>query len=179
MRAYFFGNMYLSSIQQGIQAAHAVADMFVKYDGQDEMVELKNWAYDHKTMILLNGGYSENIRALVEFFDSPENPYPWVPFFEGQDALDGALTTVGIVLPEKIYEASRIIRTPARYLAPGIDPAEEKHPREMIWDDGELRLFPDNDYGVEVRQVDAPLVWEYNKWEAQLLDKLNEFGLAR
>ena len=32
MRAYFFGNMYLSSIQQGIQAAHCLGEMFLKYD---------------------------------------------------------------------------------------------------------------------------------------------------
>ena len=31
MRAYYFGNMYLSSIQQGIQAAHATHELFNKY----------------------------------------------------------------------------------------------------------------------------------------------------
>lgn len=30
-RAYFFGNMYLSQIQQGIQAAHVVAEMSMAY----------------------------------------------------------------------------------------------------------------------------------------------------
>lgn len=115
MRAYFFGNMYLSSIQQGIQAAHVVAEMFTKYDVQTssmmyERDNLHDWAKDHKTMILLNAGYSEEILSLCRFFDDPENPFPWAPFFEGQDALCGALTCVGIILPEKIYEAAKAVR---------------------------------------------------------------------
>ena len=58
MRAYFFGNLYMSSIQQGIQAAHAVADMFIKYSNENEpnYHPLREWATDHKTMILLNAG---------------------------------------------------------------------------------------------------------------------------
>lgn len=119
MRAYFFGNMYLSSIQQGIQSAHCLAEMFVKYpyngsrnaDGAafEASYFLSDWATDHKTMILLNGGYSENLRAIIELFNASENPYPWSQFHEGQDALDGALTCVGIILPEKIYDNSEFI----------------------------------------------------------------------
>lgn len=123
MRAYFFGNMYLSSIQQGIQAAHIVAEMFTKYyePGVDEFGRqtpisgnqraiLNHWATEHKTMILLNAGYSEEIHSLVEFFSSPNNPLPWACFHEGVDALDGALTCVGIILPEEFYEAAKEVR---------------------------------------------------------------------
>ena len=82
MRAYFFGNMYLSSIQQGIQAAHVVGELFTSYSESrtNAMSEggklLWEWACDHKTMILLNGGYSENIHRLCEFFDDYQNTYP-------------------------------------------------------------------------------------------------------
>jgi len=106
MRAYFFGNMYLSPIQQGIQAAHVTHELFLKY-GIDS--RFYDWAQDHKTMILLNGGYSENLRELIALFDSRENPYPWAHFNEGEDSLDGALTSVGIVLPEKIYETAKAL----------------------------------------------------------------------
>jgi len=72
MRAYFFGNMYLSSIQQGIQAAHVVTEMFTKYPIDHECIkfdDLNDWANNHKTMILLNGGYGENLYDLLGFFD--------------------------------------------------------------------------------------------------------------
>ena len=112
MRAYFFGNMYLSSIQQGIQAAHVTAELFMKAHSEDGNMYLIDWANNHKTMILLNAGYSEELRRLIEFFDTTDNPYPWAYFNEGQDALDGALTCVGIVLPEKVYELSSYLRMP-------------------------------------------------------------------
>ena len=106
MRAYFFGNMYLSSIQQGIQAAHATHEMFTKYRNQitPEKV-LYDWAIDHKTMILLNGGYAETIQELVFFFERQPGhlqcDYPFAPFYEEKASLNGALTTVGIILPKK------------------------------------------------------------------------------
>lgn len=162
MRAYFFGNMYLSSIQQGIQAAHVIAEMSVKYygamDGGDSTGNsFYEWASFHKTMILLNGGYSKTIRELVTFFDHAENPYPWEQFHEGEDALDSALTSVGIILPEKIYEGASQLRS---------NPAA---PATLI-EEGCLCLYAD---------TDAAIVQDYSRWEAQLMGKLNTFGLAK
>lgn len=111
--------MYLSSLQCGLQSAHVVAEMFIKYPyvgskhaeglAFESPYFLHEWATDHKTMILLNGGYSESLHTLVEFFNTKDNPYPWAKFHEGQDALDGALTCVGIILPEKIYSNVEIV----------------------------------------------------------------------
>lgn len=112
MRAYFFGNLYLSSIQQGLQSAHVLAEMYTKYVGPDPYSQyfvLDEWAREHKTIIILNAGYSEEIRFLSERFATQEK-YPWASFNEGQDALDGALTCIGIVLPEHVYEGSAKIR---------------------------------------------------------------------
>lgn len=112
MRAYFFGNMYLSSIQQGIQAAHVVAEMFTKYPAESHQRSiLDHWATDHKTMVLLNAGYGEEIHSLVNFFNTTDNPLPWAHFHEGKDALDGALTCVGIILPEEFYEGAKELKT--------------------------------------------------------------------
>ena len=106
MRAYFFGNMYLSSIQQGIQAAHVVAELFIKYDDANgpNFHTLREWAVDHKTMILLNAGYGAEIHSLVDFFQCNDHPYPWAQFYEEPAALDGAITMIGIILPPKIYD---------------------------------------------------------------------------
>lgn len=174
MRAYFFGNMYLSSIQQGIQAAHAVHEMFIRYPERANGTPpfdgdfLWDWAVDHKTMILLNGGYAAAIQELVDFFDSPQNPYPWADFHEEEASLNGALTTVGIVLPEKIYQTASAMRS---------DPFKNElgSIRNQVWGNGELVVGPENELGFD---VDVQTTLEFNKWEAQLMDKLNQFGLA-
>jgi hypothetical protein len=160
MRAYFFGNMYLSSIQQGIQAAHVLGEMFIKYTQPDDMETemLHEWAKNHKTMILLNGGYSESIRDLYEFLKSSENPYPFADFHEGQDALDGALTSVGIVLPEKIYGFDLVDVTSALGF-----------------------LAADGFYSKTVTDKKTGYVntYEYTKWELELIQRIGQFGLAR
>lgn len=173
MRAYFFGNMYLSSIQQGIQAAHAVADMFIKYqlsktcksdgtcDFRPASIQhqiLHEWADRHKTMVLLNAGYGQEIHDLVTFFAESENPFPWAPFRESREALDGALTTVGIVLPEEVYNAAKTLRE-----GPKGDPTELL---EKAIVEGVSAFDPWSGY--------SPTAWEQ-----EMATKLNKYGLAR
>lgn len=180
MRAYFFGNMYLSSIQQGIQAAHAVHEMFIRYPESHCVINRANgtppfdgdflwdWAVDHKTMILLNGGYAETIQELVDFFKKSDNPYPWADFHEEEASLNGALTTVGIVLPEKIYLTAAAIRNDPNHHELGSI-------RNLVWADGELAIGVDNTMGFD---IDQQVVLEFSKWEAQLMDRLNGFNMA-
>lgn len=153
MRAYFFGNMYLSSIQQGIQALHVVSEMFVKYGSATLASEaLWNWAENHKTVVLLNAGYSDTIRDVIGLFDTFSNPYPWAQFYEGEDALDGALTSVGIILPEKIYAVASLVR------------------------EGTID-FADLEVG-RVVHPETLEAWDFSKWEAKLVEELNKYGLA-
>jgi hypothetical protein len=44
MRLYTFGNYYLSSIQQGIQAGHAAVELFNKYENSEQLNTVKEWA---------------------------------------------------------------------------------------------------------------------------------------
>lgn len=184
MRAYFFGNMYLSSIQQGIQAGHVIAEMFVKYrplvsedyeivnNPYDRM--LNDWAANHKVMILLNGGYGENLRELNAFFegtlDEPGvtrlsevydnySPYPFAFFEESDEALDGAMTSFGVILPPKIYEGARLMQKTMRL-------PRDMDVRQLFENEGIL-VFSD---GEEV---------PYNKWEIELMQRLNTFRLAQ
>ena len=167
MRAYFFGNMYLSSIQQGIQAAHVVAEMATRYSafastsGPGMFTE---WATDHKTMILLNAGYSEEIRNLKDLFQKNSNQYPWAYFHESDEALDGALTCVGIILPEKIYGLAKLMRT------------EPVHVRQVI----EHNVVTSGQYlplAVQTESGEAEK-WDYTKWEWALVTRLNQYGMA-
>ena len=98
MRAYFFTNMYLSSIQNGIQSAHCLQEINNEYPDNEV---LKEWATKHKTMYVLNGGTSEQMNGIVTFLTHKLNTLPWAIFKE--PSLDNALTCIGIIVPEEIY----------------------------------------------------------------------------
>lgn len=115
MRAYTFSNCYLSSIQNGIQPAHCLIDMFVKYNTVAHTPErdaFVNWATNHKTMICLNGGNATGIQdiynTLQEF--APTLGLPFAKFNEDEQSLNGALTCCGIIVPEAMYEFAAEIR---------------------------------------------------------------------
>lgn len=109
MRFYAIGNMYLSSIQQGIQAFHCLGDTVVKYSKQDpnsySVKTLSDWMTNHKTLICLNGGNANDLGEMHDFLQiaAHKNPYPWGCFCEDERSLGGVITCVGIVLPEEVY----------------------------------------------------------------------------
>ena len=115
MRLYTFINFYLSSIQQGIQTAHILGEIINKYDDHPLGKAVRNFNRNHKTIVVCNGGNGDSIRELIEFLDDAKhNPFPWATFNEDAASLDGALTGVGIVLPENVYEvSSEMIPDPA------------------------------------------------------------------
>lgn len=110
MRAYYFVNFYLSSIQQGIQSMHTTAEMFMKYGPEEaEAGILAEWAADHKTVIVKNGGDSTAILDINQLMQSDANPYPWGNFVE--EGIGHDMTCIGIILPEKVYETADELRT--------------------------------------------------------------------
>lgn len=165
LRAYFFGNMYLSSIQQGIQAAHVISDMFVKYDEWNtrESDLLWEWAEDHKTMILLNAGYGNEIHDLVEFFGQNENNFPFECFCEAEEALDGAITSVGIILPKYIWEGSKQLRNGSISIDDLRTDATITYAESTSNSENSARIVEQS----------------INKWEFDLIQRLNNYGLAR
>lgn len=153
MRAYFFGNMYLSSIQQGIQAAHCLAEMFIGYVHGSSMEKiLHDWAVHHKTMVLLDGGYAEALNELHGCFK--DTKFPCGIFKEEEAALNRTTTCVGIILPERIYEGAKMIRESA-------DPGRALHTM------------------LEVGIVYESETWTYSNKELELIERLNQHSLAR
>lgn len=120
-RSYYFGNMYMSSIQQGIQALHATSEMYLKYprhladEFEQQHKELIKWGMCDKTVVLLNGGDHSALITIADFMDAPGNPYAWASWNEGDPDLNGAMTCVSIVLPARIYESAKELRRPPRY----------------------------------------------------------------
>ncbi len=114
-RLYSFVNMYLSDKQKGIQTTHVTSQMTVKWKNFDEHTYVFGvWAEEDKTVIMLNGGYSSNLRAIYKtckkFSKEYDNFLPYVKFHESEDALDGALTAVGIILPADVYDFAAALR---------------------------------------------------------------------
>jgi len=112
MRFYGFGNYYLSSLQQGLQSAHCVGDLFAKhYKNKKKLKKVYDWAQNHKTMVLLNGGNSKQLQDLFDELKSIKGmKLPFVKFHEDEQSLGGALTYVGMVVPEKIYNLAAQMR---------------------------------------------------------------------
>lgn len=156
MRAYFFGNMYLSSIQQGIQALHVVSEMFSFENDPFKRKLLTDWGKEHKTVVLLNGGYARELYDIKNLLNTINNPFPWAVFHEEEAALDGAITSVGIILPPKIYIGAKMIR--------------EK----------EIELSEIEDSGRITFDLDGELITdEVSKFEFMLMQRLNQYGIAR
>ncbi len=110
LRYYTFINFYLSSIQQGIQSAHVISDMFVKYKNTPEMLDrVYDWAENHKVLITLNGGANEDIQNTYTQLDKLSHKVSWIlpvaSFNEDEKSLGGVMTGCGVVLPQWIYEA--------------------------------------------------------------------------
>jgi len=172
MRAYFFGNMYLSSIQQGIQAKHCGDEMVVKYaprlNGDGVLVapeyvqyeQLLTYLTEHKTVICLNAGYSETLHEIYRQMGDLDNPYPFAKFHESEEALDGALTCVGIVIPDAIYDTAQEVRSLRGYGS-----------RDIISEFNETG---------EWQQPEHPhKTYTFTKWQVWLINELNNYGLAK
>jgi len=106
MRLYTFINFYLSQIQQGIQTAHIVHELFNKYRfaPTPAALDLNDWSQNHKTIIVLNGGSDIDIEAISNELGLADHPFPWAEFHEDA-GLGGVRTGTGVVLPPHVYEA--------------------------------------------------------------------------
>ena len=104
MRLYTFINCYLSQIQQGIQTAHILGEMTKNYKTAKQERMMREYLVKDKTIIVCNGGNNSMLRDLYEFFRDQRNDFQFTDFHEDGESLDGALTGVGILLPEEIYD---------------------------------------------------------------------------
>jgi hypothetical protein len=113
LRLYSFCNFYLSSIQQGIQTAHLVAELWNNWNTSDYKKCVKSkmlwdWSNNHKTIIVCNGGTSKDILDAYNMLTNLKSNFPMAIFAEEPGAIDSigsAVTGFGIILPEEIYDA--------------------------------------------------------------------------
>lgn len=160
MRFYGFGNYYLSSLQQGLQASHAKDEIENKYPHESEGYQLLDtWRRKHKTIILLNGGNADSLKALHKLFKKFHKAgmeLPFAKFHEDEQSLNGALTSVGIVLTERYYNA------PEWVLETNVE-----------WE--ELNSYVDTEES-EFLLSGVENLWKY--WEVALVQELKKYRLA-
>lgn len=156
MRFYGFGNYYLSSLQQALQAHHACQEIYNKYFLTDPVVvdaperaSYDDWSKNHKTIVLLNGGNSADLLELNEFFKSVEHDYAFASFCEDEQSLCGALTSVGIILTPAIYDWAALDRA--------------------------------NRGRIQYTRPDDPSIARpsFSRWEEELIERLNSYALAK
>ena len=100
LRYYGFCNYYLSPLQCGLQTAHVVGEMSLSPTD-----DYNEWIFNHKTIILLNGGNQKALDDLLRFFiHNFDNRFKYSFFREDEDSLNNCLTSVGIILPKRIYD---------------------------------------------------------------------------
>lgn len=108
MRLYTFVNFYLSSIQQGIQTAHCVSNLFVMFNDTTtpEGHALHDWGTNHKTIITLNGGNNQTIHETYQHLLDlgGQLNLPVTIFYEDEQSLGGIATSCAILVPEYIYD---------------------------------------------------------------------------
>lgn len=112
MRAYFFTNMYLSSIQQGIQPLHCLVELMLAPWPDHVAGIVADWAENHKTVICLNGGPAGSIAEIYDRLKhlGKDLDLPYGFFCEDEWSLSGTMTTCGIIVPESIYGAAKQLR---------------------------------------------------------------------
>lgn len=134
MRLYTFTHFMLSSIQQGIQSGHASQAVINKHiddrKTSKELQAIKQWL-PSPTIICLNGGNTAELNKIAEKLSliGPALHLPWSCFYEDAESMAQLMTSVGIIVPERIYESALIIRI----RAPGFESMlpQDLHPTEI------------------------------------------------
>lgn len=164
LRLFTFGHFQLSSIQQGIQALHATAELFIEYVPFVGMKELRakqvnmlhTWATDWKTVVCKCAGNSAALEETIGTLDT--FPYPWSYFEESEEAMEGITTAAAVVLPARIFDTGVKLRK-----SRDVSQSVIKHPN------GTSILFKDSA---------GDDVGEYTDLELELIDLLVNTRLA-
>jgi hypothetical protein len=101
----FVANHYLSQLQLGLQTAHVVGSMSVKYDDDSrEDGAFRIWAAQDKTIIILGAGNHQGvIDCYTEITRTNTMALPRAIFYEDEESMNDMATACGVVVPEKYW----------------------------------------------------------------------------
>lgn len=105
----FVASGYLSPLQCGLQTAHAVGDMSVKYD-EDRHADhaYRTWAGEDKVVIICAAFNSRGVQDCHAELQRVGEilGLPISIFFEDEDSLNGAATACAVVVPQKYWDTT-------------------------------------------------------------------------
>jgi len=114
-RLYTFVNhLYMSPIQWGIQTAHVVCTLSVKYKHNTKQHKAYvDWAANEPTIIVCQGGNvamltdtAIRLTALANQLDLAR-----AEFYEDEQSLGGIITAVGVLVPDTLFDVSIVNET--------------------------------------------------------------------
>lgn len=110
LRTYVVLHTYFKSLLNGVQGGHACVEMSVKYEpGTPQFALYQKWARVDKTLLYLDGGVSFHMHQYLGKLQTlGRTVLPWAPFFEDEETLEGMLTAVAVILPERIAKATEL-----------------------------------------------------------------------
>lgn len=112
LRCYVVTNKVLSPIQKGVQATHATVELLVKYDEySDESRTVYSWANNFSTLILLEGGFHQQMIDHYTFLREMcvDLQIPCSSFREDEETMNGMFTSFAVVLDYTIYNADKLL----------------------------------------------------------------------
>jgi hypothetical protein len=106
-RLYAFVNhLYMSPIQWGIQTAHCVSTLSVKYKHNTEQHKCyTEWAEQEPTIIVCQGGNVAMLNDLYARLEPLANALDLgvVKFHEDEQSLGGVITSVAVLVPDALF----------------------------------------------------------------------------
>lgn len=107
-RGYVFVNRALSSIQKGVQGAHALVELTKTYntESNDAASTLHEWRESHKTLVFVDCGFHqemlEHYLTAVAYCEKLELPHAL--FIEDDWTMNSMATAFAIIVPSTIYD---------------------------------------------------------------------------
>ena len=177
MRLYTLTHFMLSGMAKGIQAEHSTVELFNKYasnpsnNKEVSAIEptdmLWGWSLNHKVIISLNGGLTPDLMGMIEFLERESCPYPWA-YFNEDESLGNLVTSISLVLPEKIYETASLIKNKV---------VEFGYNRLIVLDwekyNEQFSLYVFESLQKQVNDYGA-----FTDFEKELISKMNSYRLA-
>ena len=135
-RAYFFNNMYLNGIHNGIQAGHALDQLWsnltemrgkLTKSAAGKFAMLREFSKTYKTWIILKNGDHESLSEFYRFMGG-QYTYPHTMFQE--PGMNFCATSVVVILPERMYDdfstmvGRAVLKSESDKINPGNIPAQ-------------------------------------------------------
>ena len=140
-RGYVFVNTALSSIQKGVQGAHAIAEVGHVADVSLELAKINNplgdrnlavihnlWRGVHRTLIFLDGGFHGVLNENYKTFSSlcKKLSLPHAKFIEDEETMNCMTTAFAGIIPSTIYD---------------MELPDDPHELYSPWSDAQLAMF--------------------------------------